>query len=390
MNGSGFNFDEFEETEVPGRAQNGGDGEDEMSGKSINEICREVMDYFIKGERQWNEAPDNTKKPTIENLKKWLTLTKPQDPTPTVLHSLAREPNLCHQAKQKEVLTLVVRHILVHKPGSSQAPGFREPDSPAPEPVLMLAIQCKNLAFIQCIRGCWPEGYPELVHETDKSGSNAAHLAFQKGVLSALADSILPQSLVARDHDGNTPLHYALSYGRVCKLPKKAQAMYISMVGWFLKQTDKLIQENSELEFNNQEESPYLYYQRSKREYLRPARATTKTTGTLRQIKAAEAARNEEVIKKKQDPKKDDDPAAKIAHAQSAELSSGAAAPRRDEGSRTQKESKPTQFEFQKPSTAPRPNLGGARIPQPPSVDHAISLTWCPLLVSYTHTHVAC
>lgn len=387
MSGSGFNFDEFEEPEVPERAQDGGNGENEMSRKSINEICRDVMEYFIKGGRQWNEALDDTKKPAIKDLKELLTLTKPQDPMPTVLHSLAREPNLCNQARKKDVLTPVVLHILEHKARSSQALRSREPDSPAPEPVLMLAIQYKNNAFIQCIRSCWSKGYPELLHETDKSGSNTAHLAFQNGILSVLGSSIWPKSLVAKDNQGNTPLHYALSYKLISELSEGSKAKYLDMVEWMLKQTESLIQENGE--FNKLGESPYLYYQRTKKEYRSSLRATTKTTGTLRQIQETAAAGVEEVIKKKQDPKKDDGLAAKIAQAQSAKVDSGAAAPRRDEGSHTQKESKPTQFEIQKPSTAPRPNLGGAHVPQPPSVDHGISRTCRPLLVTCTHIHVS-
>ncbi|KAG8158398.1 hypothetical protein KVR01_011520 [Diaporthe batatas] len=363
----GFSFDDLEDE----RAQSGQNVENEMSAKSVHERCREVMDCFIKGGREWNEAPDDTKKPTIEQLKGWLTLTRPQERIPTVLHSLAREPGLCDQASKKQILRPVICHILEHKADSTQGPSFREPDSPAPKPVLILAIQYKNLAFIQCIRSCSSKGYPELVHETDKSGSNAAHLAFQHGILHALNDSILPESLVAKDDHGNTPLHYALSYKRLSDVPKKSRQMYTNMVGWILEQTDKLNQENSE--FNKQDESPYLYYQRTKDEFVSSVRATIKTTGSLSHIQAAEVARNEEVIKKKQDPKKDDDLATKNAQIQSEKLDSGALAMRRDNGSHTQKESKPTQLEFQKPSTAPRLNLGGARVPQPPSVDHATS-----------------
>lgn len=320
--------------------------------KSVDEQCRDVLNLLIKGERSWLGIAGDESIAAIEPYKITAILNRwdsRDTTTPTALHVLAKESNLSTRAEEARILKPFVKCFLNNG-------NLRQKDTGAENnvPVMKTAVLFKNNVFVTCVKECWPQGYADLLHDTDKDGTNCMHLAFQKQYLRVLAKSARADTIAAKDRNGNTPLHYAVDYS-LCRKMRESHLEYVKQM---VVDSDATFRKVGE--FNVNEESPYLYYKHTKARW-EVKYASPKVT-TIDQVTAnltlASSKVGAEDVKKRKDPapngaktSETDKPGLKEP-LKGGEMASASGGP--DEQVRTTREGNMAPPRLQKLSTAPK------------------------------------
>lgn len=266
---------------------------------SLHDKWKLVVERLIKEELRWNddEEHDEEWNPGVPvlNLRERESLAAFNDRNtafPTVLHRLAdsfKNDDFNNVPQMTQVK--IVKYLLgEHRKARARA----IVDLPE-EPVLTRAFTNQNDEFIRFVIKNFSGHLPDLVGDQDSNGSNCLHYVFKRHLPEAVDDCIRaqssrraprthraitldlgktihylnllirvakPESIVASDGEGNTPMHYAMAY-KVCRMPTpvyKQLALQLIEVG------DRSKDRSGQ--FNNGQESPYLYFERTKREFI--------------------------------------------------------------------------------------------------------------------------
>ena len=246
----------------------------------LNEKCDEVMNHLIRGDRRWDiSSPEKTTVPVLEPYKKEsLTMKDPRDPkSSTALHILARHFEKKYSKIPEDSLSEVLVYLLDRRDKGLFGAGL--PGQVQEEPILNVALEYDNDRFIDHVKNFWPLRFPGLLSIQDKEGKNFLHRlfflpeeasrstilkdyrkkAFERARKYALdADA---RTLAARDKEGNTPIHYAVEYPQCFKRNEE----YIRIVQNMVLNADSVMKDKGA--FNNRDESPILYCQRTRKEY---------------------------------------------------------------------------------------------------------------------------
>lgn len=266
----------------------------------LHERWKNVVQRLIDEEVRWDddEQPNQEWKPGVRVLdsrerESLADFNDRNTACPTVLHRLADNfknddfNKLPHMTQVK-----IVAYLLGEDRKARAQATVDSPD----EPVLTRAFTNQNDEFIRfVIKHFYRDHLPDLVDDQDSSGSNCLHYVFKRHLPEAVDDFIRvksgrkaprthraitlditktlhyldllirvakPQCIVATDGDGNTPMHYAMAY-RVCRMPTatyKKLALQLIEVGNKSKDRSR--------QFNNAQESPYLYFERTRQEFM--------------------------------------------------------------------------------------------------------------------------
>lgn len=212
---------------------------------------------------------------------------------PTVLHHLAANSRDENWNNLPDTTKVKVVGYLLHKHRERKAKMQETLDSP----VLTRAFTNQNDDFIRFVIKNFSSQLPHMLSERDINGANCFHYVFKKHVpeavddwirckqpsrkgaraykpitldltktlhyLTFLINSARPECIVAGDGDGNTPMHHAMSY-RVARMPtdqyRKLVLKQLIEVGDKWKDPSR--------QFNNAGQSPYLYFERTKQEFI--------------------------------------------------------------------------------------------------------------------------
>lgn len=160
------------------------------------------------------------------------------------------------------------------------------------DPLFTVALRYDNKDFIKFVLSHCPETVESLLHSSDEDGTNTLHHLFKAHFPKAITDrnnkigskklNLLytyklansftaiasAETIAAQDKYGNTPLHYALNYA-LCRIPtenhQKLVFQMINTADTFLR---KDINKGNQFNFRQHPESPYLYFHRTKSEFL--------------------------------------------------------------------------------------------------------------------------
>lgn len=261
-----------------------------------------VVKHLIDKELRWDddEDPGEEWKPEVQVLDAGLreSLAAFDDRStafPTVLHHLAAsfENDKFNTLPHKTKLKIVGYLLDEHRERKAKAQALDSPE----EPILTRAFANQNDEFIRFIMKNFSSHLPDLLSEQGVNGANCFHYIFKKHIPEAVDDyirrtqprkparpykpitldlrmtlhylvllissaSARPQCIVAGDGDGNTPMHYAMSY-RACRMPVD---QYRKLVLQLIEVGDK--SRDGSRQFNNAKQSPYLYFDHTKQEFF--------------------------------------------------------------------------------------------------------------------------
>ncbi|KAI8960596.1 hypothetical protein F5Y11DRAFT_329178 [Daldinia sp. FL1419] len=298
----------FEEEEVPyydSPVQGTKSSEQDVwEGLQLADQCQKVMDSLKQGERRWDETSGNSDIPILEGYKK-VSLTETDSRhykhAPTALHLIALYWKEKYSNYPAVVCRTVIRYLLEHRDKSLYGP--QPGGTTMEEPFLKVAIESEGDGFIDCVMRCSPETFPDLLHVSDNDKRNCIHNIYVMPSVTILlrnssgknkldinevrkaavlrAEKFIPfakpETLAAKDKDGNTPLHYAMHfqqcYGRGDR--------YVNILQDMVLKADKLMKRNTNGSLNNKGESPILYHNRTRIES--ESRKQAKHTGTMNQ-----------------------------------------------------------------------------------------------------------
>lgn len=128
---------------------------------------------------------------------------------------------------------------------------------------MKVAMTFDNGEFIDCVMDCWPDGFPDLLHTQDSEGKNCLHQLFAvpnlrptpgaardknaptlpdvrflaKNRGPVFVSKAKPETLTAKDKDGNTPIHYAMDYWQCSGRNEK----YVDMVRQMVLKADTVM-----------------------------------------------------------------------------------------------------------------------------------------------------
>lgn len=295
--------------------------DDEWYQRSLHERWIFVVERLVNKAVRWDDhhEPDDEWDPGVQVLdtKERESLAEIDDRDtafPTVLHRLAANFgsdnfNILQPRTQARIVEYLLQE---HRKRKARAQATT--DSPE-DPILTRAFANQNDEFIRFIIKNFSSHLPDLLSDQDTSGANCLHYVFKKHLPEAVDDwirrsqprkaarahkpltldlsktlhyliflinSARPQCIVAGDADGNTPMHYAMSY-KVCRMPIRTD-QYKTLVLQLIEVGDK--SEDGSRQFNNAEQSPYLYFDHTRREFtaqnarLRAQKPTQSTTAS--------------------------------------------------------------------------------------------------------------
>lgn len=298
----------------------------------LHEKWKNVVERLIDEEVRWDddEQPGQEWKPRVRvlNQRERESLAAFNDRNtacPTVLHRLADNFKNDDFNKLPQMTQVKIVAYLLGEDRKARAQATL--DSPD-EPVLTRAFINQNDEFIRfIIKHFYEDHLSGLVDDQDSSGSNCLHYVFKRHLPEAVDDFIRakssrkaprthraitlditktlhylnllirvakPQCIIATDGDGNTPMHYAMAY-RVCRMPAatyKKLALQLIEVGNKSKDRSR--------QFNNAQESPYLYFERTRRDFMTQnarLRSTQKPTQAVATSSIAKRPGREDISK---------------------------------------------------------------------------------------------
>ncbi|KAL9473840.1 hypothetical protein ACSS6W_008220 [Trichoderma asperelloides] len=267
---------------------------------------KEVIRSLVSGEARWDESVQGQGRLLEEYKKKALTSRDARErTTPTFLHILAKRRDTDDFGNLPgDTLLKIIKYLLEYQDSALAEGGLSKPKD---DPILRVAMEFNNTKFIESVIDCSskiPGKLDELLNATDHDGMNCLHYAFKEQLPKALGvhqgikhgSAILaerpnlrttiktihgfvkeakPETIASRDTYGNTPIHYAMDYNN-CRLQIK---QYSNMVQYLVLTGDKLLKKNPEQQFNSNNESPYLYYLRTREKWLKQNKRADATTG---------------------------------------------------------------------------------------------------------------
>lgn len=133
---------------------------------------------------------------------------------------------------------------------------------------LFLAIEAKKEKMVQWMCDSHPNISAILaITSNDKDKMNCLHIGIDKRVkfLDLLIEKADPETLAAKDGDGNTPLHLAVEY-------KKCKREQLDIIQKIIAKSDIVVQHRENGDFNDNGLSPYLHH----KENVRKAQAKEK------------------------------------------------------------------------------------------------------------------
>ncbi|KAH7020453.1 hypothetical protein EDB80DRAFT_561533 [Ilyonectria destructans] len=257
--------------------------EERWRAKELEQQCNEVMEMLKQGgERRWDDSAAGTDVRVLEDYKK-STLATRRDLRdvnyPTALHILAKDTNKEYSKVPRDVRQKVFRCLLEHRYNNSNAASKPKPEETGKEElILKVAMAYDNDEFVDCVRDCWPEKFPDLLGIQDGEKRNCLHHLFirrkpsptQNGQevkekflarVQKLAPQAKAETLAAMDQYGNTPIHYAMNYSQCLGKPDS----YVDTVKDMILKGDEVMREKGA--FNKKGESPILVCQRTMRIY---------------------------------------------------------------------------------------------------------------------------
>lgn len=289
--------------------------DEEWAEKRLNKKWSSVMQRLIRKEICWDEDEDSEDgrkydewtvgMNVLEDKKKksLAEIDRYDKTSPTILHKLAldfKSENFTDLAQTTRIK--IVKFLLEERKGATSQHSQDE------DPILTRAIENHNIEFIKFILNFCRDHLPDLLDARDVRGANCLHYMFkphlpeaveqymktataQKSgkrfkqkdlhlekaipILAEFIKDAKPSSVTAKDNFGNTPIHYAMEY-KICRMPIN---QYPGHVLDLVKKGDLI--KNRDALFNSQKESPYLYFIRTRDEFLanlgkqRPERART-------------------------------------------------------------------------------------------------------------------
>jgi ankyrin repeat protein len=237
--------DESDSDEEEGEADN-------RNGKvSVKELLEKVLKGIQDGDK------DLTSSNTLKSFKTGdgniLASNTGDSRQPTALHIMAAMdkkelPKL--DSKMEPLIKFLVEHendLLSSQDRSGHTP-------------LFLAIEAKKEKMVQWMCDSHPNISAILaIASNDKDKMNCLHIGIDKRVkfLDLLIEKADPESLAAKDGDGNTPLHLAVEY-------KKCKKEQLDIIQKIILKSDIAVQHRFRNgDFNNNGLSPYLHHKES-------------------------------------------------------------------------------------------------------------------------------
>ncbi|KAL6695387.1 hypothetical protein J3F84DRAFT_408366 [Trichoderma pleuroticola] len=261
-------------------------------------------------EQQWKEVVRSLQgqgRLLEEYKKKALTSRDARErTTPTFLHILAKRRDTDDFGNLPgDTLSKIIKYLLEYQDSALVESGLSKPKD---DPILRVAMEFNNTKFIESVTECSseiPGKLDELLNATDHDGMNCLHYAFKEQLPKALGThqgikqssaiaperpnlrttiktihgfvkEAKPETIAARDNYGNTPVHYAMDYNN-CRLQVK---QYSNIVQYLVLTGDKILKRNPDQQFNLNNESPYLYYLRTREKWLKQNRRTGVATAS--------------------------------------------------------------------------------------------------------------
>ena len=277
---------------------------------------KEVIDLLVAGQVRWDEFDERHHIPFLELYKKEaLTMRDLRErTTPTFLHILAKELNKevfePLRRPKSDLLQKIIRYLLDHLLEHREHTVVEDTSGIREDPILKVAMDFHNYEFIELVATYSTTALSELLDASDFEKINCLHYAFKvqlpaimerfkqggsiapkesivlkkrlKKTLDAIygfVDAAKPETIASQDKHGNTPIHYALNY-KFCRLKTDD---YSKMTSTLLRKGDKVLKKNAACQFNDKNESPYLYYLQTRKRFretertraLRPNEAPT-------------------------------------------------------------------------------------------------------------------
>ena len=245
---------------------------------------------------RWDES-DDPQVDILEDYKKEKLKERDrrEKTAPTILHMLAKNLDRDFEHVPDDILPKIILYILQHRESSSLAPKAKDLEE---DPILKVAMDFDNNKFINYVLTLAPEKLPGLLDARYAAQLNCLHYAFkvqlhktilnltgarqkkQAGdkttlkstleMLNIFVKKAKDDTITATDEEGNTPVHYALDY-ELCSMKSRGKT-YGEIVRRLILRSDqarkkKAANEFSLKEFNLKDESPYLYFLRTEREW---------------------------------------------------------------------------------------------------------------------------
>ncbi|PNP43868.1 hypothetical protein TGAMA5MH_04151 [Trichoderma gamsii] len=180
---------------------------------------------------------------------------------PTALHIMAAMDKK-ELPKLDSKMEPLIKHLVEHE---NDILGYLDRSGHTP---LFLAIEAKKEKMVQWMCDSHPNISAILaITSNDKDKMNCLHIGIDKRVkfLDLLIEKADPETLAAKDGDGNTPLHLAVEY-------KKCKREQLDIIQKIIAKSDIVVQHNENGDFNDNGLSPYLHH----KENVRKAQAREK------------------------------------------------------------------------------------------------------------------
>lgn len=173
---------------------------------------------------------------------------------PTALHIMAAMDKK-ELPKLDSKMEPLIKHLVEHE---NDVLGSLDRSGHTP---LFLAIEAKKEKMVQWMCDAHPNISAILaITSNDKDKMNCLHIGIDKRVkfLDFLIEKADPETLAAKDGDGNTPLHLAVEY-------KKIRREQLDVIQKIIAKSDIVVQHNENGDFNDNGLSPYLHYKENAR-----------------------------------------------------------------------------------------------------------------------------
>lgn len=285
------------------------DEDDERWGQlSVDQKWNQVMSDLANREACWDlsDRDSYSEVPVLKDYhKESLTQNDERNESyPTFLHAVAQRSNRDFEALpeglQQKIVKFVLEYKMTVKSNEEDSVVETTPTSTSGTPILTVAMWYHNTWLIGCLAehcsdhlshllqaikpldktNCLHYMFKEYLlhkaivpvgahgsHSTDKTKANIEMLdPYMMNVLKAFVKYASPESVVARDSAGNTPLHYALNY-ELCRLVSHE---YLKIIQDLVMKGDEILgKKNREDQFNNEDLSPYGYLMSTEESFLK-------------------------------------------------------------------------------------------------------------------------
>lgn len=224
-----------------------GDQEDlqqSVSLSSVDQRLEEIVKSMRDGERQWKDI--------TEVERRGLLGRTTNSSGPTALHILADEkPNGKYEFSGLKDL---VEYLVTFDQESMLQVNENSGYTP-----LHFAIYHRNRAMVKWICAACNDIDAVLKKKGTKLKRNCIHLAIDSAksgkdkTARSLVDLASAETLTDKDEEGNTPLALAVDY-------KRCKEGQIRLIEAIVERSDYYIREDPERDFNNEDQSPYMYH----------------------------------------------------------------------------------------------------------------------------------